>query len=170
MKLNQEQRNKILAWLAEGLDGGEINRRAAESNPPFTVSRPQLAWYKRTRTLGMQQQARENDALSTGLALRAERVKKLIHLAGLLEADIFGDSLWVDDVKVAGGNEIRVEKFNAAEVSEYRATLDDIAKEVGDRSQRVKHSQDEDGGPIQVVHFYIPDNGRPHPGRQESGE
>ena len=78
--------------------------------------------------------------MSEGLALKGERVKKLKQLAALMEKDLFGGFLWTDDIKILGKGDaakvVEFEKFNAAEVKEYRAALDDIAKEVGDRIRR----------------------------------
>lgn len=85
------------------------------------------------------QQAVEHDALTTGLALKSNRVLKLQQLAALMEEDIFNGFLWTDQVKMIGtgpfAKEVNYEEFNTAEVQQYRATLDDIAKEVGDRKQ-----------------------------------
>jgi hypothetical protein len=84
-------------------------------------------------------QAGEYDALTTGLALKSNRVMKLQQLAALMEQDIFGGFLWTDQVKMIGSGpfakEVDYEDFNTAEVTQYRGVLDDIAKEVGDRKQ-----------------------------------
>ena len=139
MRLKRAQKTKLLEWISEGLDSGEINARAAEYDPPFGVSRQQVDWYRATRSLARAAvvSAIEGDALTTGLALKVERVRKLQQLAVLMEADIFGGLLWTDQVKMIGSGpfakEVDYEEFNTAEVQQYRGALDDIAKEMGHR-------------------------------------
>ena len=139
MRLKRAQKTKLLEWISEGLGSGEINARAAEFDPPFDVSRQQVDWYRATRSLARAVVVGtiEGDALTTGLAIKAERVRKLQQLAALMEGDIFGGLLWTDQVKMIGSGlfakEIDYEEFNTAEVQQYRATLDDIAKELGER-------------------------------------
>jgi hypothetical protein len=103
------------------------------------VSRQLVDWYRRHRAVNIKAIAAdaEHDALTAGLALKAERVRKLQQLAALMEGDIFGGFLWTDQVKMIGSGllskEVEYEEFNTAEVQQYRGVLDDIAKEVGDR-------------------------------------
>ena len=142
MRLKKAQKNALQEWVAAGLETGEINSKAAEFEPPFSVSRTQVDYYRKTRgvKLGELMQSGDYDALKTGLALKAERVKKLVQLAGLMEKDLFGGVLWTEDVKMIGSGpfqeRVEFEEFNTAEVQQYRGVLDDIAKEVGDRAQR----------------------------------
>jgi hypothetical protein len=79
-----------------------------------------------------------------GLALDYERVRKLKRLADFLETQIYEQgedgtyhNVWVPDVKGIGKGEdferIDIERFNPALFSEYRAVLEDLAKEVGGR-------------------------------------
>ena len=139
MRLKKAQKEAVIQWVAEGLQSDEINDRAAGFVPPFNVSRGQVDWYRKTRQTNIKaiQAAGEYDALSTGLALRSERVKKLKELAGLMETDLFGGSLWLQQVKGVGSGPIAqivdYEEFNKAEVDAYRGVLDDIAKELGQR-------------------------------------
>lgn len=136
MKLTKAQREKLIEWAGEGLESGEVNKRAALFNPPFKVRRQQVDYYRQTRKVDMQEivKADETSALNRGLALREERVKKLAALAAKLEYDLLGDgdSLWVDDVKSVNNEAVYITRFNAAEVSEFRALLAQIAEEVGD--------------------------------------
>lgn len=91
--------------------------------------------------------------MAEGLALDYERTRKLLRLADFLEEQIYEKSapdpitgrqthhnVWVPDVKSIGGGEfaerVDIERFNAALLSEYRAVLDDIAKEVGGRIKK----------------------------------
>lgn len=144
-RLQKQQKQALIAWVAEGLEIGEINARAAEFRPRFRVSPQQVDYYrKRTRTsIDAIRAGGEMDALTSGLALRAERVKRLARLAELIEDDLFGERLWVEDVKSIGSGpgarEVEFEKFNSAGVTEYRGILDDIAKELGERKQVVQH-------------------------------
>lgn len=153
MRLKKEQKRAIQEWVAAGLESGEINSKAAEYEPPFSVSRAQVLYYRQTRgvKLGELMQSSDYDALKTGLALKAERVKKLAQLAGLMEKDLFGGVLWTDDVKMIGSGayqeRVEFEEFNAAEVQQYRGVLDDIAKEVGERAQKTELTG-KDGAPL----------------------
>jgi hypothetical protein len=109
--------------------------------------------------------AEHNNTVQRGLALTHERLKKLYRLASFLETQLFElsepdeagiqyyHSLWVSDVKQIGkGDEIErvdIERFNSALISEYRATLADIAKEVGGRVEK-KEVSGKDGGAIET--------------------
>lgn len=154
MRLKKAQKEAAIAWIAEGLQSDEINGRAASFNPPFSLSRQQVDYYRKTRAVDLDaiQRAGEEDALAEGLALKAERVRKLKQLAALLERDLFGGMLWVDMVKSVGSGNLQevveYEEFNGAEVSAYRGVLDDIAKEVSGRVQR-QEVTGADGGPVQ---------------------
>lgn len=140
MKLNRSQKETLLQWVAEGLQTDEINYRAAECVPPFSVSRQQVDGYrKRNRVnIGEILQDATTSALTTGLALREVRVAKLQQLADLLLQDLIERGLtWTTDVKGIGQGHnfarVEIEKFNKDELSEYRALLDQIAGEVGDK-------------------------------------
>ena len=151
-KLTKDQREELLKLIAEGLETDEINKRAAIFEPQFSVSRAQVDYYRKTRKVKIKElvESGEFDALTTGLALKTERVKKLSLLASMIEEDLFGGVLWTQDVKMIGSGDfqerVEFEIFNSAEVQHYRGVLDDIAKEVGDRAQKteltgeVKHS------------------------------
>jgi hypothetical protein len=158
MRLEKEQRNQLLEWVAAGLETGEINKRAAEFMPPFMVSRAQVDYYRKTRGVNLQNvlDSGQYDALKTGLALKEERVKRLTLLAALMEEDLFNGVLWTEDVKMIGSGplqeRVEFEEFNGAEVQQYRGVLDDIAKEMGGRVQR-QEVTGADGGPIVVVNW-----------------
>lgn len=139
MRLLNEQRKAVLKWIAEGRKTNEINKLAVEFDPPFSVSRQQVDWYRKTRAIQIQaiQSTEQQDALSEGLALKAERVKKLKQLAAAMEIDLFSGLLWVETEQGVGqgaaAKVITIEKFNRSEVDSYCAVLDQIAVEVGDR-------------------------------------
>ena len=143
MKLNKKQREQLLAWIAEGLESGEINKRASKFKPPFQVTRQQVDHYRKTRDMSIAEikDADENSALKTGLSLKENRVKLLHELAEKLRVDLFDNELlWTEDAKGIGNGptweRIDIRVFNAAEVRELRATLEDIASEVGERVKR----------------------------------
>jgi len=96
------------------------------------------------RALEDEKNARAAQIMSEGLAQAHERVVKLRDLAGFLETQLYEQgedgvyhNVWVPDVKQIGGGEfaerVDIEHFNAAIISEFRATLDDLAKETGGR-------------------------------------
>lgn len=144
MRLQKAQKEKLLEWVAAGLESGEINKLAGAFSPPFSASRAQVDYYRHTRKVDLKELANnlEIDALTTGLSVKAERVRRLQLLAGMMEEDIFGGSLWVEQVKSIGSGfsqeRIDYETFNSSEVDQYRSVIDDIAKEVGGRTQKIE--------------------------------
>jgi hypothetical protein len=163
MKLEKSQRDEVLKLVAEGLETDAINKRAAVFEPPFSVSRAQVDYYRKTRKVNIKElvEAGEYDALTSGLSIKAERVKRLQLLASMLEEDLFNGVLWTQDVKMIGSGtfqeRVEFETFNSAEVQQYRGVLDDIAKELGDRAQKV--DQNNSGKlVIEVEHVTRSDN------------
>jgi hypothetical protein len=130
--------------------------------PPFSVLRSQVTYYRNTRRedIAAVVRAGEQEALSEGLALKGERVKKLKQLAALMERDLFGGFLWLDQVKGVGSGDVaqivEYEEFNRAEVEAYRGVLDDIAKEVGGRVHK-NELLGEGGGPVTFKVVYDDD-------------
>lgn len=165
MQLKRRQKRELLKWIAEGLQSDEINERAATFDPPFSVSRQQVDYYRKTRHIDLETIAKidEKTAMVEGYALKEYRVYKLSMLAALLERDLFGGFMWLDQVKGVGSGEVaqivEYEEFNKAEVDAYRAVLDDIAKEVGGRVTKQEVSG-KDGGGIKIIHEY-PDGKAP---------
>lgn len=145
----------VLEWIAVGLRTDEINDRAASFDPPFSVSRQQVDFYRKTRQRDINAilSVDENNALTTGLSLKEVRVTKLQQLASLMEQDLFGGFLWTEQVKGVGSGMMSTivdyEEFNKAEVESYRGVLDDIAREVGHRAIRQEHTG-ADGDVIRV--------------------
>lgn len=145
MRLNKAQKKKLLEWIAEGLQTDEINKRAARSKPPFSVSRAQVDWYRKTRAVNLEQirQEDENNALQTGLALKEERVTALKKLGETLLEELTREDdnrLWTQNAKGIGSGEdferYDYEEFNKAEIDALRGIFDDIAAEVGHRTKR----------------------------------
>ncbi len=159
MKLNKKQKTKLLEWIAEGLESGEINKRAAKHKPPFDVTRQQVDHYRKTREVDLKQlkQAGEHTALNSGLAMKSARVELLQRLATAMANDLLEKKLlWLDQAKGIGGAEnyerIDYQEFNSAEVQQLRGTLDDIAAEVNDRIK--KHEvTGKDGAPIPLFNM-----------------
>jgi hypothetical protein len=155
MRLKKSQKEKVLAWIAEGLRSDEINARAATIAEPFSIDRRQVDYYRRTRKADLDaiSQIGETTALIEGYALKEHRVFKLSLLAALMEKDIMGGFLWTDQVKGVGSGDIAeiidYEEFNSAEVIQYRGVLDDIAKETGGRVVKQEHTG-ADGGAIVI--------------------
>jgi hypothetical protein len=148
MRLKKTQKEAVLKWVAAGLRSDEINERAAEFEPPFEISRRMVAYYRETRgiEIGALIKAGEEEALTEGLALKGERVRKLKQLGALLEKDLFGGFLWLDQVKGIGSGDLAqivdYEEFNKGEVDAYRGVLEDIAKEMGHRAQKIEGAGD----------------------------
>lgn len=138
-RLKKKQKEAVLAWIAEGLETGEINERAAKFKPPFDVSRAQVDYFRSTRDADLKaiQAAGEFEALTQGYALKENRVKALQVLASLMYRDITGGFLWLDQIKALGSGEhmetFEYEEFNASEIQQLRGVFDDIAKEMGHR-------------------------------------
>jgi hypothetical protein len=168
MRLKKSQKEAVLQWIAEGLETDEINTRAADFAPPFKVTRQNVLQYRKSRGLRLEeiQEQGETTALTSGLALKENRVAKLKLLADKMLKDLLAkdtEKWWLLQVKGIGrGDDFeRVEyyEFNKAELDALRGVLDDIALEVGDR---VKKSDMTSGGnPVQpIVNVYMPDNNR----------
>ena len=144
MKLNKAQKKSVISWIAEGLQSNEINDRAAVFKQPFSMTKQHVDYYRKTRASQMSalKEVHESDAINTGLALVAVRVKRLQRLADMMWHDIeVKKMMWLEDKKGIGFGEAaeiyKFEKFNKAEVDAYRGVLDDIAKEVGDRVHKI---------------------------------
>ncbi len=142
MRLKKAQKEAVLKWVAAGLPSNEISAKAAKFKPSFEVSKQQVDYYRRTRKqdIAAIRSVDEKTALTKGYALKEYRVYKLNCLATLLESDLFGGFIWLDQVKGVGSGDaakvIDYEEFNAAEIAQYRGILDDIAKETGGRAQK----------------------------------
>jgi len=148
MRLRKGQKEAVLRWVTAGLKSDEINERAAAFEPPFSVSRRQVEYYRKSRKADLTAilAAGEQEALTEGLALVGVRVTKLKQLAALLERDIFGGFLWLEQVKGVGSGDVATivnyEEFNKAEVDALRGVYEDIAKEMGDRKSAIDIPKD----------------------------
>jgi len=152
MRLKKAQKAILTEWIAEGLASDEINLRASEVGDPFNVSRQQVDYYRNKYSIKIDElrELAEFSALNKGLAKTSKRVELLKRLAGRLVKDLFDDDLiWTDDVKGIGSGDIaeiiEYEKFNTPEIIQLRGVLDDIAKEVGGRVQKVDQKTEHSG-------------------------
>ena len=108
-------------------------------------------WHKRAEVYDAALEAAKNERaleiMQRGLALAHERVEKLQGLAEFLHGQMYeqGESgtyhnVWLPDVKEVAGQQVDIERFNAAIVDQFRGTLDDLAKETGGRKVAVELS------------------------------
>lgn len=105
--------------------------------------------------------------LALGLALDYERVRKLKRLSDFLEAQIYergpdGEyhNVWCPDVKVVGRGDdaetVDIVRFNGALFTQYRETLNDLAKEVGGRIAK-SESETRLSGDLDITHHADPE-------------
>lgn len=110
--------------------------------------------------------ARRQKVFDTGLAQDHARVTELKKLAGFLKGEIYetntvvadddeeedapvvepifkNPKVWLKDIKIVGSGEdaypVTIYRFNSQLIDQYRGVLDDLAKEVGDRRQKLEH-------------------------------
>lgn len=158
MRLKKNQKEFLLALVAEGLQSDEINARAAKFKPPFSVSRQQVDFYRASRGVALEEIKAESEsaALRTGLALKEERITVLNRLAETLKAELLGEEgggLWRQIEKAVGKGEsarlLTEEEFRRHEVNALRALLDDLAKEMGERTYvRAADFEDDDAAAL----------------------
>ena len=153
MRLKQKQKEHLLALVAEGKTSDEINARAAAFKPPYEVSRQQVDFYRGSRGVRLEEikAESESEALRTGLALKEGRVETLKELGERLKRELLGEGeesrLWLRRTRAVGSGQwaqfVEVEEFNLTEINALRAVLDDIAKEMGERTYAVAADEGE---------------------------
>ena len=122
MGLTKEQKSLVKAWVAAGLKDQEIIRRASEQVPPFRVTHQNISknYRKHTerRVRDLISQEKEDSVLRSGLALKENRIRELekMFYIALEQKDRAG---------------------NRGNISQARGCLDDIAKEMGERREKV---------------------------------
>ena len=125
MSLTRDQKNLIQQWVASNYSNKEIIRMAAEHNPPFVVKGANLTKnYRKPVEKKIQriQSEQEDSALRKGLAIRENRIRELEDLYQMAK----------DDVRNNKDGRVRTGMANVA-----RGCLDDIAKEMGERREKV---------------------------------
>jgi hypothetical protein len=163
--LKKAQKEKVLELIAAGAKTSEINDAGVVFEPPFVITRSQVDKYRKTRNVELKAilSVDEKRALTSGLALKENRVIKLQQLAALMEHDLLGGFLWTEEVKGVGcgpaAEVVDYDQFNSAEVAQYRGTLEDIAAETGGRVKNIDVNHD--GTPI-VFHVIHEGEGKPN--------
>lgn len=149
----EKQHEAMVRWVAQGLNGRQINHAAENFDPPFKPTQPQIAYWRNKFKVDIASLRREleQNALVEGLAMRSNRLEKLYKLATVMEDDLFlHGKLWLCKVKgIGSGNyfeRITEEEFNESELRQLRGVYDDIAREVGGR--RAELGLGDDGEPI----------------------
>lgn len=163
MALTREQREKLIAWAAEGLRLAEINARAARDDPPWSILYGQLRKVreKNSKLYKQTKAAYEKEALEEGLARRAVRLNEKMDRHALLkkvmaergraehmqEVEGGRTGLLVRDYK--GASFVPVYRLDAALLKELRDLEREIAIELGQWTEKRELAGPE-GGPIPV--------------------
>ncbi len=126
MGLTFDQKRLVKAWVAAGLKDQEIIRLAKEQVPPFHISQQNISKnYRRNterRVQELMQQDREDSVLRTGLALKENRIKRLQEYEKLANERLQHE---------------RDAKAMSSLMNQARGCLDDIAKELGERREKL---------------------------------
>ena len=126
MGLTFDQKKLVKAWVAAGLKDQEIIRKAKEQIPPFHISQQNISknYRKPTERKVRDIMARENEesVLRSGLAVKENRIRELAELYAMAK----------DDVRNNKDGRVRTGMANVA-----RGCLDDIAKELGERREKL---------------------------------
>jgi hypothetical protein len=164
-RLTKKQKEFLLKCIGEGLETDEINARAKAFKPGFSVTRQDVDYYRKSRGVKLKEIAEsdEMEALRSGLALRSERVARLEKLFNRVERDLLeNDLVWLPRKRALGRGEqtefIDELELNTAEMKIYRELLDDIAKEMNQRTYQMRESlsqdEEEDTGEVTVTVRY----------------
>lgn len=163
-KLDNEQRAHLLEKIVSGeiKNWADAKRVGAAFYRPFSPSNKQ---YTRQRgnagvEVGKIRAAERRSAAQTGLAVRDARINKLKRLFERHERLIEARAEEVSEIESGKTGllakdyrgkdaDIPVYKYDAALIKEMRGLLDDLAKEVGDRTTKMDVTSD--GKPLQVV-------------------
>lgn len=126
MGLTFDQKKLVKAWVAAGLKDAEIIRLAKEQVPPFHISQQNINknYRKSTerRVQQLMQQERTDEVLRTGLAVKENRIKRLTEYEEILQGKLQHE---------------RDSRAMSALVNQARGCLDDIAKELGERREKI---------------------------------
>jgi tRNA pseudouridine-54 N-methylase len=126
MGLSKEQKKLVKVWVAAGLKDQEIIRRAQEQVPPFHISQQNISKNYRKHTerkiREIVNREEEESVLRSGLAVRENRIKRLQEYEAELSRKLY---LAKDG------------KETSALINQARGCLDDIAKEMGERREKI---------------------------------
>jgi hypothetical protein len=123
---------------------GETTAHKWLNDPVFQEERK-----RRESELAKLEQEEITRILTSGYALMHKRVEALDKLSKKLEAYLEDETkIWLADVKAVGLERVDLLTFNSDLIKEYRATFDDLAKELG---QRVKKQEIEHSGLVELL-------------------
>ena len=125
--LTNDQKRLIQEWVAAGKSNREIIRLAAEQNPPFVVKGANITKTYRKPVRETVRKVREQqteEAVRAGLESKDERIRMLDETARYL----FGE---IRNIPAARA------QLLPSYINAMRGCLDDIAKELGQRSSKV---------------------------------
>ena len=158
---------RTLGKLSERYTKTRRNSPPTDSEYTLRAWSAENEWLARASNYDAELEQEKNDRrrkeMENGLALDYERVRKLKRLAAFLEGEIYFEGegaeivndeggavsdahpkVWLADVKQVGSGEkskrVDVVRFNSALIAEYRAALDDLAKEAGGRKVKTELS------------------------------
>jgi hypothetical protein len=155
-KLTREQKDEILKRLAARDSYQEIATSVG-------CSWANIDYYAKKFADHIKKLRERRDAtfINQGLRTREKRIEELESLAQRLryeiseeagkERDTKNGGLWVKDVKLSGKQKAVVEVFAEPIVRQFRDTLNDIAKEVGHRVDKVEDVTKDRAVEIRVV-------------------
>jgi PBSX family phage terminase large subunit len=164
--LSAEQRAFILKRLGRGDTATQIIEAATKLKEPFVVTGSQVAAYRKKEHIVFRDIVKRKAELGmhVGLALSENRVNHLQQLADMLEEDLLRKNTefkknmrWLERVKGIGSGmdyeRVKEFEFNRAEYEQLRGIYDDIAKETGERVQRiskVEERADQEKQPLSI--------------------
>ncbi len=125
MGLNQNQKNLVKAWVAAGLKDREIIQLAKEQVPPFHISQQNISKnYRKPVRKKVERllERQEDSVLRSGLAVRENRIKRLMEYEELAR----------ERMKME-----KDPKGLSTLINQARGCLDDIAKEMGERREKI---------------------------------
>ena len=161
---------RSLSRLAEKYTKTRRNSSPTDSEYTLRAWSAENEWVARASIydaeLEQEKNERRRKEMESGMALDYERVRKLKRLAAFLEGEIYFEAeatessvnedgeyvaasnahpkVWLADVKQVGSGpkveRVDLVRFNAALIAEYRAALDDLAKEAGGRKAKTELS------------------------------
>lgn len=162
LKLTAPQKIFLLGLLADGYTTTQVNIACSHFKPPFEITDTTATYYRRKAKIKYLQ--RQEEALDTGwsdgLARKEERIKVLKRLAERMMRDLLRDDpaeekIWLDNLKGLGQGPnfftFPYKDFNHQQVIQLRGILEDIAKEVGQRSTKIDMTTNANQGEIAQI-------------------
>jgi hypothetical protein len=137
-KLTNEQKSALLEWIAADYDWRLIRGWFRDNGWP-EITRANVSYYRKrySSAANVVREERYREALGAGLAIKAERVKRLKKHADELES-----IKWEPDKNGRLWNE-----------KAWRETLTQIAEELGQLKQQIEHS-----GEVNIIRVKVSNN------------